>query len=150
MKNEILKEGHQSLFPLYPGRDKMTEEIRELFWWKGLRKDVSDFVSKCLVFQRVKFERQKSSGLLQLLPVPDWKWDSISMDFIVGLPRTRRGNDAIWVIVDRLTKVARFVLMKNTWGANHLEVAYVREIVRLHGVPRIIVSDRDPKFLLRF
>ena len=150
LKNEILKEGHQSLFHLHPGRDKMIEEIREIFWWKGLRKDVSDFVSKCLVCQRVKFERQKSSGLLQPLPVPDWKWDSISMDFVVGLPRTQRGNDVIWVIVDRLTKVARFVPMKNTWGAKQLADAYVREIVRLHGVPRTIVSDRDPKFLSRF
>lgn len=149
LRNEILREGHQSLFHLHPGRDKMIEELRELFWWKGLRRDVADFVSKCLVCQKVKFERQKSSGLLQPLSVPDWKWDSISMDFVVGLPRTQRGNDAIWVIVDRLTKVARFLPMKNTWGAQQLADAYVRDIVRLHGVPRSIVSDRDTKFLSR-
>ena len=72
------------------------------------------------------------------------------MDFIVGLLRTQQGNDAIWVIVDRLTKVVRFLPMKNTWGANHLAGAYVREIIRLHGVPRTIVSDRDPKFYRGF
>ena len=111
---------------------------------------MSEFVFKCLVYQRVKFERKNSSGLLQPLPVPDWKWDSISMDFVVGLPRTQRRNDSIWVIVDRLTKVATFKPMRITWGAKQLVDAYVREIIRLHGVPRTIVSDRDPKFLLRF
>ena len=101
LKNKILKEGHQSLFHLHPDRDKMIEEIRELVWWKGLRKNVSEFLSKCLVCQRVKFERQKSSGLLQPLPVADWKWDSISIDFLIGPPRTQQGNNVIWVIVDR-------------------------------------------------
>lgn len=108
---------------------------------------MSEFVSKCLVCQRVKFERKKSSCLLQPLPVPDWKWDSISIYFVVGLRGTQRRNDSIWFIVDRLTKVARFIPMRITWGAKHLADAYVREIVRLHGVPRTIVLDRDPKFL---
>ena len=72
------------------------------------------------------------------------------MDFVVGLPITQRGNDTIWVIVDRLTKVARFLPMKGTWSVKQLADAYVREIIRLHGVPRTIVSNRDPKFLSRF
>ena len=114
LKEEILKEGQQGMFHLHPGRDKMIEELRKLFWWKGMRKDVAEFVSRCLICQKVKFERQKSSGILQPLEIPEWKWDSISMDIVVGLPRTERGNDTIWVIVDKLTKVARFLSMKGT------------------------------------
>src|SRR3954463_14323302 len=88
--------------------------------------------------------------MLQPLEIPMWKWDSISMDFIVGLPRTRGGHDSIWVIVDRLTKSAHFLPVKTTHRVIHLARLFIAEIVRLHGVPSSIVSDRDPKFTSRF
>ena len=87
---------------------------------------------------------------MQPLEIPVWKWDSISMDFAVGLPRTQGGYDSIWVIVDRLTKSAHFLAVKTTYKASHLARLFISEIVRLHGVPSSIVSDRDPKFTSRF
>ena len=74
LKEEILKEGNQGIFHLHPGRDKIIEELRELFWWKGLRKDVAEFVSRCLICKQVKFEREKSPRLLQPLEISEWKW----------------------------------------------------------------------------
>ncbi|KAL1218026.1 hypothetical protein V5N11_006025 [Cardamine amara subsp. amara] len=103
----------------------------------------------CNVCQLVKAEHQVPSGLLRSLPIPEWKWDMITMDFVVGLPISRT-KDAIWVIVDRLTKCARFLAIKKTDGAMVLARKYVQEIVRLYGVPVSIVSDRDPKFTSKF
>ena len=86
---------------------------------------------------------QKPTGLLQPLPILEWKWDNISMDFVSVLPRTTKGYDAIWVIVDRLTKSAHFLPIKKTYSLSRLVKLFVKEVVRLHGVPFSIVSDRD-------
>lgn len=115
-----------------------------------MKKEVAEYVSKCLVCQKVKFEHQRPGGLLQPLEIPMWKWDSISMDFVMGLPRTTTGKNAVWVVVDRLTKVAHFIPMKETWSMEELANAYQREVVRLHGVPKDIISDRDPRFCSQF
>jgi hypothetical protein len=88
--------------------------------------------------------------LLQLLQVPEWKWEEIAMDFIVGLPRTQSGYDSIWVIVDRLTKVAHFILVKTTYSGLQLAELHMSRIVCLHGVPKKIVSDRGTQFTSRF
>ena len=98
----------------------------------------------------MKAEHRKPSGTLQPLPIPEWKWEYITMDFVVGLPRTRAGFDAIWVIVDRLTKSAHFLPVCTKFSLDRLAELYVNEIVRLHGVPMTIVSDRDPRFTTRF
>jgi hypothetical protein len=84
------------------------------------------------------------------LPVPEWKWEEIGMDFVTGLPRTQKGNDSIWVIIDRLTKVAHFIPVKTTFGGATLARIYLKEIVRLHGIPRKIVSDRGTQFTSKF
>jgi hypothetical protein len=81
-------------------------------------------------------------GFLQQLQVPEWKWEEIAMDFIVGLPRTQSGYDSIWVIVDRLTKVAHFIPIKTTYSGPQLAEMHMLRIVYLHGVPKKIVSDR--------
>ena len=91
-------------------------------------------------------EQQRPAGLLQPLEVPEWKWDSVSMDFVVGLPPTQKKNNAIWVIMDRLMKTAHFIAKRNTWTLDRLVQAYLEEIVRLHGVPSLIVSDWDMRF----
>ena len=83
-----------------------------MYWWPGMKKDIAEFVAKCLTCQKVKVEHQKPAGFLQPLEIPKWKWDSISMDFVVGLPKTSVGHDSIWVIVDRLTKSAHFLPIK--------------------------------------
>jgi hypothetical protein len=111
---------------------------------------VATHVALCDVCQRVKAEHQRLAGLLQPLKVPERKWEEINMDFVVGLPRTRDGYDSIWVIVDRLTKVAHFVPMKTTYSGAQLAELYMSRIVCLHGVPKKIVSDRGSQFTSRF
>jgi hypothetical protein len=120
----------------------MYQDLKEKYWWYGLKRDVATHVALCDVCQRVKAEHQRPAELLQPLKVPEWKWEEISMDFIVGLPRTRDGYDSIWVIVDRLTKVAHFIPVKTTYSGAQLAELYMSRIVCLHGVPKKIVSDR--------
>nr|GFB20537.1 retrotransposable element Tf2 [Tanacetum cinerariifolium] len=116
----------------------------------GMKRDVATFVSRCLICQQVKIEHQRASGLLQPLNIPVWKWDEISMDFVTGLPRTQRRHDAIWVVVDRLTKSAHFLPIRKDYSVSRLAEIFQQEIVRLHGTPSAIVSDRDPRFTSRF
>ena len=115
-----------------------------------MKKDVADFVSKCLTCQQVKTEHQALTGMLQPLSIPVWKWERITMDFVVGLPKTQKGSNVVWVIVDRLTKSAHFLPIR--WGSTLEQLAerYISEIVQLYGVPVCIVSDRDPRFTSRF
>ena len=118
--------------------------------WKSASSNVADFVAQCLVCRKAKIEHQKPGGTLQPLEIPQWKWDSISMDFVTHLPKSTRGHDSVWVIVDRLTKCAHFLPINQKWSMDKLAETYVREVVRLHGVPESIVSDRDPRFTSRF
>ncbi|KAL0378532.1 UNVERIFIED_CONTAM: Transposon Tf2-11 polyprotein [Sesamum radiatum] len=115
-----------------------------------MKKDVAEFVAKCMTCQQVKAEHQAPAGKLRPLSIPEWKWEKITMDFVVGLPRTLRKHDAIWVIVDRLTKSAHFLPIRLGDSLDKLAELYVSEIVRLHGVPVSIVSDRDPRFTSHF
>jgi len=107
-------------------------------------------VYACLICQKSKVEHQKPTGLLTLLDIPKWKWDSISMDFVTSLSNTPNRHDAIWVIVDRLTKSAHFIPINISFPVSQLAEIYIREIVKLHGDPSSIVSDRDPRFTSRF
>jgi hypothetical protein len=115
-----------------------------------MREDIAEYVARCDTCQRVKAEHQRPAGLLQPLEIPMWKWDDISMDIIVGLPRTQEGNDSIWVIVERLTKVAHFLPVKTNYNVSRLAELYVDNILKLHGAPRSIVSDRGPQFTAQF
>ena len=115
-----------------------------------MNKDISEYVSKCLTHQQVKAEHQVLSGLLNPLPIPQWKWDNITMDFVSGYPLTQRKHDAVWVIMDRLTKSAHFLPIRLDYSMDRLTELYVSEIVRLHGIPLSIVFDRDPRFTSRF
>ena len=146
LRNEVLREAHSSTYTIHPGSTKMYHDLRRQYWWKGMKKDVAIFVARCLTCQQVKAEHQKPAGMLQPLPVAEWKWDHITMDFVTGLPRSSTGRDTVWVIVDRLTKSAHFLPIKTTDSAETLGKLYVKEIVRLHGIPISIVSDRDSKF----
>ena len=98
----------------------------------------------------MKAGHQRPAGLLKPLEIPMWKWENITMDFVVGLPRSPRGKDAIWDVNDRLTKVAHFIPMKTTNSTSDLVPLYIKEVVRFHGVPKSIVSNRDSKFLSNF
>jgi hypothetical protein len=115
-----------------------------------MREDITEYVALCDTCQRVKVEHQRLVGLLQQLEIPTWKWDDISMDFVVGLPHSQREHDAIWVIVDRLTKVAHFIPVRENYRVPKLVDLYIEHILRLHGVPRSIVSDRGSQFTTQF
>ena len=115
-----------------------------------MKREVAQVVSACETCQRVKLEHQKPAGMLNPLSIPEWKWENIAMDFVVGLPATSNRLDSIWVIVDRLTKSAHFIPVRSNYSVDKLAQVYVEEIVRLHGVLVSIVSDRGPQFTSRF
>nr|GFB45043.1 transposon Ty3-I Gag-Pol polyprotein [Tanacetum cinerariifolium] len=108
----------------------MYHDLKQYFWWSGMKRDVATFVARCLICQHVKIEHQRASGLLQQLDIPAWKWDEISMDFVTGLPQTQRRHDAIWVVVDRLTKSAYFLPIRKDYSVSRLAETFQQEIVR--------------------
>ena len=115
-----------------------------------MKREVAEYVSKCLVCQQVKAERQKPYGLLQPLHIPEWKWEHITMDFIFKLLPTTQRHDGIWVVVDRLTKSAHFLPIREKFSTQKLAELFMSHIVSLHGVPVSIIYDRDPRFTSRF
>jgi hypothetical protein len=150
LRETILKEARDSDYSIHPGSTKMYHDLKQKCCWYGLKRDVAAHVAMCDVCQRVKVKHQRPAGLLHLLKVPEWKWEEIDMDFITGLPRTPKGYDSIWVIVDRLTKVAHFILIKTTYKGSQLAELYMAQIVCLHSVPKKIVFDRGSQFTSRF
>nr|ABA98110.1 retrotransposon protein, putative, Ty3-gypsy subclass [Oryza sativa Japonica Group] len=150
LKDTIMKEAHETLYSIHPGSTKMYQDLKQQFWWASMRREIAEYVALCDVCQRVKAEHQKPAGLLQPLKIPEWKWEEIGMDFITGLPRTSAGHDSIWVVVDRLTKVAHFIPVKTTYTGNKLVELYMARVVCLHGVPKKIVSDRGSQFTSKF
>ncbi|KAI5335023.1 hypothetical protein L3X38_025156 [Prunus dulcis] len=150
LKMEILKEAHESVFAMHPGSTKMYHTLREHYWWPFMKKEIAEYVRRCLICQHLKVERQKPSGLLQPLPIPEWKWELITIDFVFKLPRKQSQHDGVWVIVDRLTKSTHFLPVRANYSLNKLAKIFIDEIVRLHGVPLSIVSYRDPRFTSRF
>nr|AAM14693.1 Putative polyprotein [Oryza sativa Japonica Group]ABB46770.2 retrotransposon protein, putative, Ty3-gypsy subclass [Oryza sativa Japonica Group] len=150
LKDTIMKEAHETLYSIHPGSTKMYQDLKQQFWWASMRHEIAEYVALCDVCQRVKAEHQKPAGLLQPLKIPEWKWEEIGMDFITGLPRTSAGHDSIWVVVDRLTKVAHFIPVKTTYTGNKLAELYMARVVCLHGVPKKIVSDRGSQFTSKF
>lgn len=146
----LLNEAHKSRYSVHPGADKMYQDLRCHYWWPGMKKDIAIYVSKCLTCSKVKAEHQRPSGMLEQPEIPVWKWECIAMDFITKLPRTSRSRDSIWVIVDRLTKSAHFIPIREDFPVSTLAQIYIDVIVRLHGVPLNIISDRDARFTSRF
>ena len=115
-----------------------------------MKREITEYVVRCLVYQQIKPERQKPAGLLNPLHIPEWKWEDVTMDFLFGLPRTSAGVDGIWVIVDRLTKTACFLPIKATNMLDKLAQMYVDKIVSQYGVLVSTVSIRDPGFIFKF
>nr|CAH66331.1 H0813E03.8 [Oryza sativa] len=128
LKQLILQEAHESSYSIHPGSTKIYLDLKEKYWWISMKREIAEFVALCDVCQHVKAEHQRPARLLQPLQVPEWKWDEIGMDFITGLPKTQGGYDSIWVVVDRLTKVARFIPVKTTYGGNKLAELYFARI----------------------
>ncbi|GJT97437.1 putative reverse transcriptase domain-containing protein [Tanacetum coccineum] len=120
-----LDEDHKSKYSVHPGVDKMYHDLRYMYWWPGMKREIAIYVSKCLTCAKVNAEHQRSSGLLQQLEILEWKWDKITMDLITKLPRSRSGHDAIWVIVDRLTKSAYFLAIREDYSTEKLARLYI-------------------------
>ncbi|GJS60105.1 reverse transcriptase domain-containing protein [Tanacetum coccineum] len=150
LRELIMHESHKSKYSIHPGSDKMYQDLKKLYWWPNMKAEIATYVSKCLTCAKVKAEYQKPSGLLVQPVIPVWKWENITMDFVTKLPKTSSGQDTIWVIVDRLTKSAHFLPMKETDSMEKLTRQYLKEVVSRHGVPVSIISDRDSKFTSHF
>ena len=129
-KKSIFEEAHKGSFAMHPGSTKMYQDLKTSYWWSGMKRDVSEFVTKCMVCQKVKAEHQVPSGLLQPIKIPEWKWDRITMDFVVRFPLTGRKHDSVWVVVDRLTKSTHFLLVRTDYSLDKLAELYISEIVR--------------------
>ncbi|GJX51195.1 putative reverse transcriptase domain-containing protein [Tanacetum coccineum] len=146
LRELIMHESHKSKYSVHPGSDKMYQDLKKLYWWPNMKAEIATYVSKCLTCAKVKAEYQKPSGLLVQPVIPVWKWENITKDFITKLQKTSTGQDTIWVIVDRLTKSAHFLPMKETDSMEKLMRQYLKEVVLRHGVPVSIISDRDSRF----
>ncbi|GJZ55503.1 putative reverse transcriptase domain-containing protein, partial [Tanacetum coccineum] len=150
LRTLIMHGSHKSKYSVHPGSDKMYQDMKKLYWWPNMKADIATYVSKCLTCLKVKAEHQKPSGLLVQTEIPQWKWDNITMDFITKLPRTSSGYDTIWVIVDRLTKFAHFLPMRENDPMDKLARLYMKEVVTRHGIPVSIICDRDGRFTSNF
>ena len=111
-----------------------------------MKNELVEYIAKCFECQQVKTEHQHPVGLLQPLPIPRWKWEIISLDFIIGLPRNQNQNDSIMVVVDKLSKAAHFIPVNTTYKASNIIDIFMKQIFHLYGIPKVIISDGDPKF----
>ncbi|GJS37171.1 putative reverse transcriptase domain-containing protein [Tanacetum coccineum] len=150
LRTVIMHESHKSKYSIHPGSDKMYQDMKKLYWWPNMKANIATYVSKCLTCAKVKAEHQRPSGLLVQPEIPQWKWDNIMMDFVTKLPKSSQGYDTIWVIVDRLTKSAIFMPMRETDPMDKLARMYLKEVVTKHGIPVSIICDRDPRFASNF
>jgi hypothetical protein len=149
MRDNLLKEKHSGGLARHFIHDKTFTQLSSSYYWPGMRTEVMKFVNICRICQHAKGKRQ-NTGLYQPLPIPERPWDAISMDFLLGLPRTQRGCDSIFVVVDRFSKMAHFIPCQKTSDATHVANMFFKEVVRLHDLPRSIVSDKDTKFIGHF
>nr|GEY70186.1 putative reverse transcriptase domain-containing protein [Tanacetum cinerariifolium] len=149
MRIVIMHESHKSKYSIHPGSDKMYQDMKKLYWWPNMKADIATYVSKCLTCATVKAEHQRPLGLLVQPKMPQWKWNNITMDFVMKLPKSSQGYDNIWVIVDRLTKSAIFTPMRETDSMEKLARMYLKEVVTRHGIHVLIICDRDHRWATR-
>lgn len=146
LRELLVREAHCGGLMGHFGVPKTYDVLHEHFYWPNMKKDVEKICSTCISCRQAK-STTKPHGLYTPLPVPSSPWTDISMDFILGLPRSSRGMDSIFVVVDRFSKMAHFIACRKSDDARHVADLFFKEIVRLHGIPKTIVSDRDVKFL---
>nr|GEY10141.1 putative reverse transcriptase domain-containing protein [Tanacetum cinerariifolium] len=131
LRSVILHESHKSKYSIHPGFEKMYQDVKKLYWWPNMKADIATYVSKCLTCAKVKAEHQRPSGMFVQPAIPVWKWDNIKMDFVTKLPKTSQGLDTIWVIVDRLTKSAHFLPIRENDPMDKLAMLYLDRIKAL-------------------
>jgi hypothetical protein len=141
---------HNVPYAGHPGYHKTVSTVKRQYYWLGMKRYIFECIAKCLECQRVKAKHRHPVGLLQPLPIPQWKWEVVTMDFLTGFPRTINQHDAIMVVVDNITKVSHFIPMKVTHKATNVANIYMREVAHLHGIPKTIIFDRDQNFTSNF
>jgi hypothetical protein len=150
LRRKIMDETHCSRYSIHPGTNKIYQDWKKNFWWTRMKREIARYVSECDTYWRIKADHLRPTGNLQPLSIPEWKWENICMDYIVGLPRTSRGYNSIWVIMDRLTKSAHFIPIATTYRVRQYAELYISHIVCYHGIPKTIISDRGSIFVARF
>lgn len=145
IQTKIISALHSSAIGGHSGTQATYYRVKGLFYWKGLKQSVVDFVQQCGIFQQAKHSNHHPAGLLQPLPIPEGAWQDISMDFIEGLPKSE-GFIVILVVVDRFTRYAHFIPLKHPYTAKSVAQVIFDNVVKLHGLPKSIVSDRDKVF----
>jgi hypothetical protein len=150
LKNLLSSEMHKVPYARNPSYQKTLVVVKNKFYWHGMKNEVVVYIAKCMECQKVKAEHIHPAGLLQLIPIPEWKWEVVTMDFITKLHRTAKQHDFIMVVVDKLTKATHFIPVKSVHKSANIVDIYMRENSKLHGVPKTILSDEDSKFTSNF
>ncbi|MCO5566534.1 hypothetical protein L7F22_020211 [Adiantum nelumboides] len=150
LHEKVMFESHAPPYAGHRGIQTTMKAIETYFYWPTMKGDIQAYVSKCVVCQKTKYDRGKQPSLLQPLPIRDSPWESISMDFIFGLPKSIHGNTGIWTIVDRFSKQAHFIPVKKTIKAHQMATLFISQVFKYHGLPTSIVSDRDPRMTSNF
>lgn len=149
MRENLIQEKHNGGLAKHFGIDKTLDQLSHFYYWLKMRKDVQRFMTRCKVCQLAKGHSQ-NTWLYTPLPILNKPWDSVSLDFVLGLPNTQLGFDSIMVVVDRFSKMAHFILCRKTSDATHVAHLFFIEIVKLHGLPKSIISNQDIKFTSHF
>ncbi|GJP44334.1 hypothetical protein CLOM_g3714, partial [Closterium sp. NIES-68] len=150
LRQLLIEEYHDVLYAGHFGSNKTLTSIAKHYYWPHMAKDVQKFVTSCDTCQRMKSSKQKNAGLLQPLPVPEQPWQVVSLDFIIGLPPTTSGYDAILVVIDKFSKMGHFIPTHTTARTEETAQLFVRYIISQHGIPTTLISDRDPNFTRKF
>jgi hypothetical protein len=140
LRKKIFDEVHTSKYSIHPGSTKMYHDLKAQFWWTRMKCETAHYVVECDTCRRVKADHMRHARLLQPLNIPAWKWEDINMDVILGLSLSTRKFDSIWVIIDRFTKSAHFILVQTSYRAEKYSKLYITRILCLHGVPKTIIS----------
>jgi hypothetical protein len=150
LRSTILKEMHNVPYARHPRYQKIVAAVKSQYYWPDMKKAIVVYIAKCLECQKVKVEHRHLDGFLQPFPIPEWKWEVVTMDFITKILITSKQHDVIMAVVDKLTKVVHFIAMKGTHNATNVVDIYMREVAQLYGITKTIVSHRDPNLTSMF
>jgi hypothetical protein len=146
VKNKVISEMHNITYAKHPRYHKIIAVVRSQYFWLGTKKEVDNYIEKCLECHKVKTEHKHSMKLLQPLPIPQCMWEVVIVYFITKIHRMMKQHDSLMVVVHKLTKVTHFIPVSTIDKVTNIVEIYMNEVVRLHGMPKETCLDRDPKF----